>query len=97
VFHVEQVRQAKLSDYFRAQDLSSALRERMAAISGDDSVMDTRVTPDGGAPNEGPNVFDDPVLDEAIRETLDAFADHAQLDLSALLIVESRLEVKPAI
>jgi hypothetical protein len=96
MFHVEQVREAKLSDYFRVSDLVSALRERMAAISGDDSVMDTRAAVDGLLPNEGPNVFDDPVLTDAVAETLDAFAEYSHLNLTSLLIVESRLEVKPA-
>jgi hypothetical protein len=96
VFHVEQVRAAKLSDYFRADDLTGALRERMAAISGDDSVMDTRITPEGALPNEGDSVFADPLLSLSIGETLDAFAEFHHLDLSALQIVEHRMTVKPA-
>jgi hypothetical protein len=58
--------------------------------------MDTRVAVDGRLPNEGPNVFDDPVLNEAMCDTLDAFAEYSHLNLSNLLIVESRLVIKPA-
>lgn len=96
VFHVEQVREAKLSDFFTLSDLVSSLRERMAFLSGDDSVMDSRIVKEGMLPNEGDKVFDDPILGEAIRDTLDAFAEYSHLDLSSLLIVEDRREIRPA-
>lgn len=93
-FHVEHVRQAKLSDFFKLSNLVSDLRENMAEKCGDDSVMDTRYSPPDGASNEGPKVFSDPQLEGALGATLDEFAVFAELDLSALMIVEARHEVR---
>lgn len=93
---MEQVREAKLSDFFHITDLVSLLRERMTTIAGDDSPMDQRVIKPGQLPNEGDKVFDDPVLTDAIGETLDAFAEYKHLDLSSLMIVESRHDIRSA-
>lgn len=95
VFHVKQVREARLSDYFTLPDLVSSLRERMQFISGDDSPMDARIATEDGLPNEGELVFDDPDLAETIRHVLDTFAEIKQLDLSAMLIVEADYVIRP--
>jgi hypothetical protein len=92
---VEQVRQARLSDYFRVPDLVSILRERMVYLSGDDSVMDTRIVAEGDLPNEGDSVFVDPRLAEALGDVLDTFAEAHQLDLSGQFVVEADHVVKP--
>lgn len=95
-FRVEEVRQAKLSDFFSIADLQGSLRERMHALCGDDSAMDQRMSSVSGLPNEGEKMFDHPLLIEAMTETLDAFEKYIQLDLTALLIVEHSVDVKPA-
>lgn len=92
---MKQVRQALLSDYFSLPDLVSSLRERMVHLSGDDSLLDTRLPGDDQLPNEGDLVFDDPALAESIGDVLDMFAGMRQLDLSALLIVEADHVIKP--
>lgn len=68
----------------------------MHALCGDDSAMDQRMSSVSGLPNEGEKMFDHPLLIEAMTETLDAFEKYIQLDLTALLIVEHSVDVKPA-
>lgn len=96
MFHVKQVRPGLLSDYLLVSDVLGAMRERMVALSGDDSVMDARIVAEGNLPNEGDSVFSDPLLQQALGEVLDAFAEARQLNLSGLLIVEADHVIKPA-
>jgi hypothetical protein len=93
-FHVEQVRPAKMSDFFSMAHVIGDLRENMATKCGDDSAMDARESSPNLAPNEGPRVFDNPQLEIALGRVLDDFVELSGVDMSSLMIVETRHAVR---
>lgn len=86
-FKVQEVRPARLSDFYSPTKLVGDIREGMAELCGDDSVLDA-------VKEDGQPMFDHSQFNLSIQEALDNFAEDMGLDLSAINIVVRTHDVR---